>query len=346
MLACLILMSAPELKTESDQLYARIQSDFWDANRKIYREFWSSDKRENDPAFNWSVGVMLTALNIRAQHDEDAKAVLRDYLKTTEKYWNSRPPVAGFDVLPNPGGVDRYYDDNAWMALALAESSEVLNDPEQLKRGAVALDYALSGEDEKLGGGIYWRESDKASKNTCSNSPTAYACLLFARKHGLKQYREPGLRILKWTLDNLMDPEDKLMWDAKVISDGRIGRDKWTYNAALTIAALAEAERIGVKHEVTPKEMFAAAWKKRRKPGKGMDNPGRFAHMLAEVGLREGYISQSQAEELAWEILKLGKERRFGHDWHRPPGNDQKRFELLDQASVLRWIELVNQAKR
>ncbi len=339
-------MSSANLKTESNLLFARIQSDFWDAEHRIYREFWSSDKAENDPAFNWSVGVMLTALNVRARHDASAKDVLRQYVKTTGKYWNSRPPVAGFDVLPNPGGVDRYYDDNAWMVLALAESSEVLDDPEQLKRAALALDYALSGEDDKLGGGIYWRESDKASKNTCSNSPTAYACLIMARRHGLKQYQEPGLRVLKWTLENLLDKEDKLMWDSISISSGNIGRDKWTYNAALTIAALAEAERLGVKHDVTAREMFDSAWKKWRKPGTGIDNPGRFAHMLAEVGLREGYISQKQGEELTWDVLKLARNNRFGHDWHRPAAADQKRFELLDQASVLRWIELVNQAKR
>lgn len=341
LLSALVLMPSPDIASAADQLYARIQADYWSERSGLYREAWNTDRSEKSAAFNWSVGVTLSALNARAKHDAGARKVLRRYVDSTEKYWNKRGPVPGFDVVPNPGGVDRYYDDNAWMVLALAEASEILDDPKQLDRAAAALDYALSGEDEKLGGGIYWRESDKASKNTCSNAPTAYACLLMSRKYGLNRYEEPGLRILKWTLANLMDPQDNLMWDSKSIKTGRVGRDKWTYNAALTVAALAEAERRGIKSPVSARTMFDAAWSRWRKTGGGMDNPGRFSHLLAETGLREGYLSRSDAEALAREVIGLGIDDRYPDNWHRRPETAAARYELIDQAAVLRWLELV-----
>src|SRR5262245_25572457 len=60
-----------------------------------------ADKEQ--PAFNWGVGVMLSALNAAAKHDRKYKFWLREYADATRVYWNN----GGYDVLPAPKPMDR-----------------------------------------------------------------------------------------------------------------------------------------------------------------------------------------------------------------------------------------------
>jgi predicted alpha-1,6-mannanase (GH76 family) len=330
-----LLLSLAMNVSFSDRLYDRINADYWSAKSNLYREAWSSDKQETDAAFNWSVGVMISALNARAKHDASAKTRLQEYLTGVRKYWNRRPPVPGFDVVPNPGGVDRYYDDNAWMALALMESSKLLGDPKLMTLAKGALDHALSGEDDKLGGGIYWRESDRASKNTCSNAPTAFACFRYADLAKDDGYRVKGRRILAWTLAHLQDPADGLLWD-NVNLKGNVDEAKYSYNTALTVRALAAN---GKRAEA--RALFGTAWKRWRDAGPGMNDTGRFAHLLCEAGLDLGFLSKEEGQKVAQELEVFAVGERFGGDWNRKPGAKRMRFELIDQASVLRFLELV-----
>lgn len=326
----------------------RMDLDFWDAERRLYREAWSPREQLGQPAFNWGVGVLLSGLNGLAPHDAGALARLREYLPAVERYWNPRPPVAGFDVLPDPGGVDRYYDDNAWMVLALLETAQVTGEEKWVDWAEKSLLYVLSGEDEKLGGGIYWRESDKASKNTCSNSPSAVAALAVYRVTGKREYRDAAERLMRWTIKHLMDPADKLMWDHIDLA-GNIEKTKWSYNTALTVRALAELEDLAeseggiASFPVTAKEMWDAGWPRWFLGERGMLGPGRFAHLLLEVGLERGWVSEADQATLVRALWRLGEARgwRYGHDWDRPADEDATRFEVLDQASVVRAMALI-----
>ena len=97
-------------------------------------------------------------------------------------YWDARAVIVqGYDAyLSSPGNSDKYYDDNAWMVLTFVEAYELTGERKYLYRAADAMRFVLSGWDEKLGGGIYWREN-KTSKNTCSNGPSATAALALAQ---------------------------------------------------------------------------------------------------------------------------------------------------------------------
>lgn len=336
----LATMTNDDLAVRADTLYVRINADYWDARSGLYREKWSSEGSQPEPAFNWSVGVMLSALNARASHDPAAKARLAEYLKGMRRYWNSKGPVAGFDVLPDARGIDRYYDDNAWMVMALMDSAAVLED-EQWKLLAVqAMDFVLSGEDDSLGGGIYWRESNKASKNTCSNAPSAAAAFAVYKATGEEEYRKAGIRLTKWTLEHMLDPEDLLLWD-NVSVDGKVEKTKWSYNSALTVLAVWHCEQLGIKMEYSSRSLWDAAWKRWNKGDKGIEGPGRFAHLLIDVGVKTGYLSRAELTQVAKVVSRQGGEAmRFGGVWDRPVSADRKEFELLDQASVMRTLEL------
>ncbi|RYG38203.1 hypothetical protein EON81_04335 [bacterium] len=331
----------PEFAKRGLAITERIQSQFYQPSSKLYTD----RKGATQPAFNWGVGVWLSALNAAARVDKKFDAPLREYADATWVYWNDKGPVPGYDVLPGPKPVDRYYDDNAWMVLSLVETYEHLGDKKYLDWAKLSLKYVLSGEDDKLGGGIYWRESDRGdSKNTCSNAPSTAAALAVwtHTKDGalLAKTRE----IYGWTYRTLRDPEDGLMWDA-IKHDGKIDKTKWSYNTALMIRTAAEL------YKATGREVYrrqalefeAAAVKRWFDPTTGaLKDGGRFGHLLTESFLYRQELAPSadtkavDASKKAMEWLEANgkKDGWYSAEWYKPKFDENP--ELIDQASVAR----------
>lgn len=338
MITASLALAMMTTSSPAERLLAQIDADYWDAEKRLYLDDIKGGRKGGGPAFNWGVGVMLTALNAAAQGGSElARKRLVEYLPAVKSYWNSQGPVPGFDVLPTPKPVDRYYDDNAWMVMALLETANILDQPEWKDLALKALDYSLSGWAEERGGGIYWRESDKASRNTCSCSPTAAACFMAYRVTGKASYREWGHRILDWTLKNLQDPEDGLMWDA-LGNDGKIEKTKWSYNTALTARALMDAEEFGYRSTISGRDLFRKAWSHWFAPTGAMKDPGRFTHLLVDVGLDFDLISLGDRRSLIRHLVGMKDETgRYGDRWDKAQ-QSATRHELIDQASVLRTL--------
>lgn len=334
-----------EFRIVAEREWERIEREYRDIGTGFYREFYSTEREERAPAFNWTVGVTLSAMNGLARGSEAGKGRLVAYLEKVEAYWNPRGPVAGYDVLPNQSGVDRYYDDNAWMVLALLEAAEVTGDLRWRRRAEEALVYVLSGEDSKLGGGVYWRESDKASKNTCSNSPSAVACFEMYRATGKAEYREAGYRLLDWVMSRLYDSSDSLMWD-NVSLAGKVERTKWSYNAALTVRALrfAEASGEGGRYPVSAEAMFRAAWAKWHLGEGRLSGPGKFSHLLFEAGIEGGWLTRSEIRQVGQVVVRAGAGGRWGGSLGDRAAKERSRFELIDEASAVRVLVLADRA--
>jgi len=329
-------------KARGFEVLDQIRRDYYLPKSKLYCDSielsGQSKIKQSGPAFNWGVGVMLSALNAAAKLDPKYKRWLREYADATRVYWNPKGPVPGYDVLPGPKPVDRYYDDNAWMVLALVETYEILGDKKYLEWASDALDYVLSGEDSKLGGGIYWRESDKKSKNACSNAPSAAACLAVARHRRTLELLGKTKQLLDWTRSQLQDPSDGLIWDNISIS-GKIDKTKWSYNTGLYLRAAATfgSDDLGkvAKQSIAQWIDFSTG---------AIKDTGRFAHLwleglhgaatvLKSIGPAE--LTRNEALDYVWTKCR-NPQARFGPMWDRPFDPKQKKFELIDQASVAR----------
>ncbi|CAN5710364.1 glycoside hydrolase family 76 protein [soil metagenome] len=328
-------------------LTARIQKEFALPDSHLYAE----KHGESQPAFDWSVGVWLSALNSAVELDAGYKKALREFADATWVYWNDKGPVPGYDVLPAPKPVDRYYDDNAWMVMALVETYDHLGDAKYLDWAQKSLSYVLSGEDEKLGGGIYWRESDRgASKNTCSNAPSAAACLAVWEKTKDGKLLAKARELYAWTYKTLRDPDDGLMWDA-ISADGKIEKMKWSYNTALMIRTAAGLYA-ATKRETYRRqalEFEAAATKHWFDPATGaLKDEGKFGHLLTEAFLFRrkwapgGDDKAVEASRRALENLESASKSKEG--WY-PARWDQGAPSgapaLIDQAAVARgYLEM------
>jgi hypothetical protein len=126
-----------------------------------------------------------------------------------------------------PGERSRYFDDNAWLALAAVRSAEATLDTDWDELAKRLAAFVATGEHPD--GGILWREGS-ASRNACS---TASAAWLHARAD------VPGgvanaARWLGW-MDRTLRRPDGLFADR--IEGGEIQTHAWAYNQGAVIGA-------------------------------------------------------------------------------------------------------------
>lgn len=314
----------PALAALGRDMLTTIRREYYLPESKLYSE--RPDRKQ--PAFNWGVGVLLSALNAAAKHDATFVPWLREYADASRVYWNK----GGYDVLPAPKPLDRYYDDNAWMALALVETHEVLGDRKYLDWAKEALDFTLTGEAKD--GGIYWRESDRASRNTCSNAPSAAACLAVYKHTKDAKLLAKARELYDWTRKHLQDPAEGLYWD-NLANSGKLDKTKWSYNTALMIRTAAELRAIDPAFADGDdlKRMIDASHQRWFAKSR-YDDVGRFAHLLLESWLVAG---EHRAEYLkaAAGLHQLRNANGYvPPHWGRDATDDNP--EILDQAAFAR----------
>jgi hypothetical protein len=328
---------------------ATIRNDLFLPNSGLYAEMAAGpDGKPSHPAFMWGVGVQLSALAAAAAVKPDAYlGHTRAYADAIQVYWLEHDGHFGFDVQPGPKASDRYYDDNAWLVLALAEVFVVSEDKKFLDRAVATFRFVMSGEDDQLGGGLYWREKHKTTKNTCTNAPAIVSALRLHQLTGEDSFLHTAKRLYSWTNSHLQD-EDGLFWD-NIRLDGRVDRRKFSYNSALMIRANCQFYAItGEAAYLEEAQRIARAAEKTwiRESGAVSDS-GKFAHLLLESFLALG----SQTKDPHWnEIVKRslvhvhdklrGKNGRYPAHWDRKPDGSRRESMLLNQASVARafWV--------
>lgn len=148
-----------------------------------------------------------------------------------EEYFDTRrAPEAYASYIHSAPLSDRFYDDNVWLGIDFTDSYLLTNNPRYLQKAELIWKFIESGTDSLLGGGIYWCEQKKESKNTCSNAPgSVFALKLFEATQD-SAYLNKGEKLYNWTKACLQDPADHLYFD-NIALDGRIGKAKFAYNS-------------------------------------------------------------------------------------------------------------------
>lgn len=113
---------------------------------------------------------------------------------------------------------NNYYDDMAWLALALERAGRLagVERPAALRALAAQLVNSWAPED---GGGIPWRKQDQFF-NAPANGPAG----IFLARHGMVQRAQ---QMADWIDETLIDPETHLVFDG--INDGSLVRAQYTY---------------------------------------------------------------------------------------------------------------------
>ena len=216
-------------------LQAVIEKNFHDPVSGNYFVVVDSAKREKQKGYTrqytylWSYCALYQAAN-EIEKLEPKADLMAPLLKLMYEYYSSAPPKAGFtDYIMKLKPGSRYYDDNEWVGIAALDAYARTKKKADLALGKEMYDFIMSGYNQVLGGGIYWKEGSTGSKNACSNGPGAIVALQMYEATKEKAYLDTALKIIDWTNAKLQTPE-KLYWDNISVKDGRISKTILSYN--------------------------------------------------------------------------------------------------------------------
>lgn len=354
-LGCLLFAPAPakaDYRAKAIEATDFIQRAFYDPKAGLYRGTFPVDPKALPYDVMWANGVQYSVLAGAARYEPKRyRPVLYRFTKGLERYWDTAAPVPGFDAyFSGPNNDDKYYDDNAWLVLGFAEAYGVTKDAAFLDWSKRTHKFSLSGYDEKLGGGLYWYQNKKESKNTCINAPAAVSALELYEIEGNPTDLEWAKSLYNWTNTNLQD-KDGLYWD-NIKLGGEVEKTKWTYNTALMIRAnlglwhatkdvdyLTEARRVS--------DASLARWVQ---PGSGaFSDSARFNHLLAEALLQTfdatGDLKYLNAVRRHTDfVYRQMRDARDGGYWDKyqsAPRAKNERKTLIENAGVARILWLL-----
>jgi hypothetical protein len=186
--------------------------------------------------------------------DFDADAEIADRLRALERYYapDGEYPAYDSDPIGTRFGGDRYYDDNAWIGLALIELERLRPGSGHLDRARELFHFAVGGWDGRpdvpCPGGVFWVEQGRGvgkknhDRNTVSNAPNAELGLHLAELTGAP-VAAPGAigpdDMYEWvngTLDASGGSATGLFWD-KIRGEGTIDETLWSYNQGSMVGA-------------------------------------------------------------------------------------------------------------
>ncbi len=312
-----------------------IQKTFFDARSGVYIKSLTQRK----PDYVWLQSVAFSQLVAAARVDPATYGpLLEKYFTALDGYWDSKVKIPGYEAAPTKGnGSDKYYDDNAWMAITLLEAYETTRDKRYLARGDETLKFVLSGWDDQIGGGIWWHQGHKdGTKNTCANAPAAVGCLRLAKfREGAAaaELLEEARKITDWTASALQ-ADDGLFDDRKVVATGEVKRGKLTYNSALMQRAM-----LGLYHATGDKTQLeraqriakAADWFLDKKTGVYRDAV-RYGHFMVEADLE---LYRTTKEEYLLKRAKKNVEACY-ENWKAKPPDD-----MISNAAIARVLWLM-----
>jgi Glycosyl hydrolase family 76 len=241
--------------------YAALQEYFYrDDGTGLFSDRYPSD-RGLRYATAWGFGRALIGTLALAgipaellgerRHAEFRFAV-QDRLTALAHYWDASSSPPGFHgrpVRPIGSGGSKYYDDNAWLGLALLQDYRMTGRRGSLRGAEAVWAFVYPGgwdtdRSDPYPGGIFWVQQGVGvglanHDRTCtSNAPNAE--IAFQLEQLLSGKTPPsiaqGAAIQDWVLENLYDHSTGLFCDM-VMGDGTVDTTLRTYNQGAVIAA-------------------------------------------------------------------------------------------------------------
>lgn len=228
--------------------------------------YLASEEQQNIPnqySYLWPYSGTFSAVNalFAATGTSSCQTLLDNrVLPGLEEYFdNRRSPEAYASYIRTASLSDRFYDDNIWLGIDFTDIYLMTKEDKYIEQACLIWKFIESGTDDQLGGGIYWCEQKKKSKNTCSNAPGSVFALKLFQATGDSSYLEKGQKLYEWTKAQLQDSTDYLYFD-NISLDGKIGKAKFAYNSGQMMqSAVLLHQLTGRKEYLTDAQNIAEA---------------------------------------------------------------------------------------
>ena len=214
-------------------------------NEEFKATYLAYDQQADQPnpySYLWPFSGTLSAVTAlyEATGDSACLEILnRKVLPGLEHYADTtRTPFAYASYVNTAAPSDRFYDDNIWLGIDFTDLYLTTGRKPFLEKAAAIWKFIESGTDSELGGGIYWCEQKKRSKNACSNTPGAVYALKLFQATADSSYLEKGRNLYQWTKSCLQDTTDCLIFDNIGLS-GKVDSTKYAYNSGQMLQAAA-----------------------------------------------------------------------------------------------------------
>jgi len=223
-------------QTDYKSLYRTIYRTYYDSVTGLFTETNNKAAVEHPNSYLWPLCALVQAAN-EMEVLEPGRSYLKPVMKAIDQYYSVKHGIAGYDsYVVKQGGGDRFYDDNQWIGLAYMDAYARTKRKIFLDRSVEIYRFMMSGYDTVTGGGLYWKEGDKSTKNTCSNGPGILLALDLYRATGEKPYLDTALMLYAWVNKVLQSPSG-VYYDNIKTKDGRIARQLYTYNTGTMLQA-------------------------------------------------------------------------------------------------------------
>jgi hypothetical protein len=310
-----------------------INQFFIDDATGYYKEKTIRNPDEKPYSYLWPLCGLIQAAN-EVEACAGRTGFFDSVLQSIQAYYDPLAPAASYgSYIVKEKKDDRFYDDNQWIGIACLDAYERTKNEKYLQQGLLVYRFMMTGFDTISGGGLYWKEKDNTTKNTCSNGPGVLVALQLYNATGKKTYLDTAILLYNWTKKNLLSHEG-VYYDNIKLPSRKIDKRAYTYNTGTMLQSSAMLYKITKekKYLEHAEELAEGSLKfffiKNRFPG----------HYWFNVVLLRGYI----------DLYKVNGKRKFitamEQDaeaiWQNErDSNDligkKERKELLDQAAVM-----------
>jgi uncharacterized protein YyaL (SSP411 family) len=226
-----MIAQAPQeiYKQRIDTLNENVYKYFYDSANGLYYETNHVQPGEKKHSYLWPLCALIQAAN-----EEEKLFPNKDYMtpamKAVAQYHSIIPPAPGYQAYVAKEEKDsRFYDDNQWVAIACLDAYNRTKDEKYLHIAKEIYRFMMTGFDTLSGGGIYWKEDQKNSKNTCSNGPGILVALQLYKITHQQNYLDTAIALYNWVNAHLQSPGG-LYYDNKKIPSLKIDSAIYTYN--------------------------------------------------------------------------------------------------------------------
>lgn len=223
----------------ADSKLLREQYPFQDDYVAGYLGGGENSKKSNPYSYLWPYSGSFSAqvaIYGSSKSSQVKKEIDETVLTGLQAYYDKRIPAGYASYVNSAPESDRFYDDNVWLGIDYTDLYLLTKDKQYLDKAIEIWKFVESGMDDKLGGGIYWCEQRKESKNTCSNAPAiVYLAKLYEATKD-KAYLKLATELYTWTQKNLLDTSDHLYFD-NINLNGKVDKRKYPYNSGQMIQA-------------------------------------------------------------------------------------------------------------
>jgi predicted alpha-1,6-mannanase (GH76 family) len=212
------------------RLHRNIYTFFYDSTAQLFKEAKEREKNDKDFSYLWPLCALIQAAN-EMETLEPGKEYMQVVLKAIEQYHSTRIPAPGYEAYPvQYGGDARFYDDNQWIGIALIDAYARTGRQAYLDQAAGIYRFMITGYSTIAGGGLYWKEGDFTTKNTCSNGPGIVLALKLYKATKEQQYLDTALSLYQWTNRHLRSPQG-IYYDHIKLPSLEVDKRFYTYNA-------------------------------------------------------------------------------------------------------------------